>query len=447
MITKWSFFYFFKKIRPFRLVVVMGIVLTVLSTLLSFAVTKIIQNIVDNYNEIDLIVTGVILLSVTVTNELIWYLIRKQTESFSIKFKDYIRIELFYDIVRQLRYYDNDASDLKSSMNEYLSSANYLAGGFLFSFFGKVTGIIISLAIIYNIGLLSFVANITVVIGFVFISYFFSKKYVEVSKEYSKESIEFESLLDRLFLSVDFLSRNRIKNDYHSNQRDRKWDRYDEVKDLHAKRWFWQLTPFKLVYVLSIIILIVRIRIGLNTIGDIVLLQWYYSTILGASVFVTESFTDLAKQKASSFIAFEKINSIINKEPRQSDFGVLDFKDGKAYLIQGENGSGKTTALYEYLSRTEKTAISYLSNEKHPDKTDLSSGEAQKEAITDIVNKTADVYIFDEPCSNTDNTDWFVDVLNKIKENNGTSVTISHSKIDFDFDFIIGDNNEHYPLH
>lgn len=181
----------------------------------------------------------------------------------------------------------------------------------------------------------------------------------------------------------------------------------------------------------------------MNTIGDIALLQWYYSTILSASIFITESLTDLAKQRTVSHIAHKKIFDMINSEPRASLVKLENIEHGKSCLIVGENGCGKSTALYKYIYNTKYKSVSYFSGEKYPEKYEKSSGELQKHMVTRVASQDADVYIFDEPCSNTSNTDWIIPIFDDLKKSGKAFLVVSHSKINYPFDNIIGVDYEY----
>lgn len=408
---------------------------SVLASVLSYFIADRIRFAIDNYKSISSAKFVLTLVLIVFAKELIGYLLRRYSEGFVIKFKDHIRVKLFYDLMGKMSFFDNDASEFKSAMDEYLSTCYYLSSQFVLSLPGKITGIVISFLVISRMGVVPVLINIIALIIFFVISYFFSRSYVEISKVYSEKLIKMETVLTNLFLSIDYMARNKPKQLYHIDAQTEKWNVYQQVKNLHGARWFWQLLPFNIIYVISLGFLINRIQLGENSLGDLALAQWYYSVLLGTFVFVTETVTDLTKQKSSSIIAYNKLKELAFHQPRESVINIPDNIPPGKYLIKGKNGVGKTTAIYDFVSRNRERTCSYLSGEKYPVDYELSSGEIQRMMVLQTSKQDKTHYIFDEPCSHTDETDWFIDVLESISDNKVT-IVVSHKHINYDFDML-----------
>ena len=136
--------------------------------------------------------------------------------------------------------------------------------------------------------------------------------------------------------------------------------------------------------------------------------------------------------KAKSEKGREKLIEICSSIPRKSELDWEGLPESGVVPLRAENGAGKTTLMYQILSDAIDKGVavsSYFSGQPVPSDLKVSKGQEQRHLVREATSKDADLYLFDEPCSHTDDEEWFVGILSDL-EFRGKTVVFTQARKD-----------------
>lgn len=470
-----------RTIKEMRGVVALSIIVGVVSAWLGYTNTYLISDLIENVERSSFseLVNSyfVPIVLVLVATQLSGYVSRRHLEPLTIKFKDIARENIYHIILKNPfnKTLSFDKNKLHSLTDEYVNTAN----SFLSTILGTPSRLVsfgIACWVLYErvpagIILIAFVVPLFCA---VFVS--LSQKYIALSKVYSEYIVLLESRIKHMFQSLNQnkanVSLRLFEFGLFQREREQKWAEYDKVKSYHAYRWAVQLSSFNLIHVGFLLVVAHRISIGVASIGDIVLINWVFGQFSSFLIFATELIVDLKKTSVVSKRNADEINCLFVVDNRTDFIQVgneyvpeldMNFVQNKFTLVTGPNGIGKSTnvlmkygglqndchcvsvmtphdTLFDELSIRENILLdkedgflpSFVFRTSQDNSIGLSSGEKQLIRIYRCANQDADVYIFDEPCVNLDDTNLFVPALEYLRGK--TVIVISHQEINFTFD-------------
>lgn len=470
-----------RTISEMRGVVALSIVVGIISAWLGYINTYLISDLIENVEQSNFseLVNNyfVPIVLVLVATQFSGYVSRRHLEPLTIKFKDIARESIYRIILNNPfnKTFSFDKNKLHSLIDEYVNTANSFLSATLgvpsrlvsfgiacWVLYGKIPAGIIIIALVIPLFCVVFVR--------------LSQKYIALSKIYSEHIVLLESRIKHMFQSLVQNKANiplRLFEDgLFQHEKEQKWKEYDKVKSYHAYRWAVQLSSFNLIHVGFLLVVAHRIPLGAASIGDIILINWVFGQFSSFLVFITELIVDLKKTSVVSKRNADEINSLFVLDSKEGLIQAgneyvpelnMNFVQGKFTLVTGPNGIGKSTnilmkygglhndddsvsvmtphdTIFEELSVRENILLnkedgflpSFVFRANQGNSVGLSSGEKQLVRIYRCANQDADVYIFDEPCVNLDDTNLLIPVLEHLRGK--TVIVISHQELDFAFD-------------
>lgn len=323
----------------------------------------------ENFKKISFLIIFLFLLSL-----FLQWMIRKFGETLAMQFKHYIKLKYFkkleqmpaQDIIKQHSGYIlsmiNKVADMSSSITFgiFWCFAHSIANITLFFFFTARESL--------NIAFL----NLTVLIIFLIVSIFLSKKIILIADELNfKRASLLESYVDFMvnILTIKKLNIYSFAEKQLNCKTENIYSQIQKMQNFHANRWFFLHGLYGIAFLSTIIFLIFQISQGMISTSTLILFIAAYGFLRMNIERLSEHFKNLMELKAYIISLEKAVSSSENfnnrnikiknwQEIRFKDIffkypendktiSITDFKikKGEKICVMGESGEGKTTLL------------------------------------------------------------------------------------------------------
>jgi ABC-type bacteriocin/lantibiotic exporter with double-glycine peptidase domain len=147
-----------------------------------------------------------------------------------------------------------------------------------------------------------------------------SARFSGIAQRYSEQRIDSSTEISRFVLHLNTVKRLGITGFFLGQYRralDANWDRLEEYKNFHARRWLIQLNLFNLLYVLTLFYGIYQVKIGVLGLGFLVLIKYSFDQLWGILVYLIEYYVTLLQQREDTRIIRRELEQALSEEDRK----------------------------------------------------------------------------------------------------------------------------------
>lgn len=379
-----GFQFFFKNARPFRREFWALTVLTMVSTVVSYAAFKLVLSyVISNIEEISsssVLTTYLpLFLFLLVLTEGCDFFIRRYAEALPFVYSQHASLRIFKALSRLSGYefLNYSKEKLKEITDKYVSGVEAFLKSWFWNDARKIVLLVMSCVIFYIQSPIVLLINVVYFALFFVLAYRLSKQFSLYARKYTKQTIRYQSLRTNLF--VNFSGIKRIGQElFFENTLNaytgKNWEKLDDVRRFHARRWFIQLNLMRVTYVGSLAYAIIQIINGQLPLGFLILLQTAYGDLIGILISAIEFYVNLLQERENSRYARKEYSKLVgrmqcneleikrcatielsdvtcsfpsrSKEMIQISIPKFSLGGNEKIGIVGESGSGKSTLLH-----------------------------------------------------------------------------------------------------
>lgn len=383
----YAYQFLFSNLGKFKSPFLFVTVVSTLATTIRFFVIYALSDIISQFDKLSFEDIYAWYLPLTffslIIPELLDYYIRRDGESLPVLYGEHLTLRFLrtWAETRSPALWNFSKERLITLVAKYISHVRELLSSWAWEIIPRLTRLIIIILILFFQSPLILLVNCIIILGYLSLSFYFSKKITPIAREYSEASFDSDSALSGFFLAISSIQRLQAVQFILNRSKilvSKTWERFINLREFHARRWVIQLCIYHTLSVGTTFAGIYQASQGYLGIGYIVLIRWAFTELWLVLVFMIEYVVRLATQRQDALLVRREISLLLNKTNECRNFAEVPrewsqivFRDTVAVLdaardldrpvsikvpalsivkgskigIVGESGQGKTTIL------------------------------------------------------------------------------------------------------
>lgn len=404
--------FFFQNMGPFKALFLAVTATSVVSTLLRFLIVYLLGDVISHFSQMDPYVVLVVYLPLWVFAECLAegfdYFLRRYGESLSTLYGDWVRLRFTETLssVPSSRLLNVSKERVLFLVNMYVGHVSAFLNDWTWATVSRATKLLIVFFILAMQSWWILLFSVLYVAAFLGFSFRLSRRFAGIAERFTEQQVESGSIFSGSILGLSSIRRLGARLFYREvlrTQFARSWERFDDVREFHAKRWFIQLNLFNLLSIAALVSGILKVQQGVLGLGYLVLIRWAFLELWHILVYIIEYYVSLVQQRADSALVRSELGALFAAGDRNeglplnipADWKALSLREARVSLksstlsqeqyslhipffeihrgervgIIGESGTGKSTLLLMLLR------LVHFEGEYRCDDLDLKSGD------------------------------------------------------------------------